>query len=124
MLKLHIRQKKVSRSFSRNTDTCSEEYLNYASSLILDHDKYHERQKKRKKHKKLTLKTSKVNKNKNISLKSNKKNIKKKNQIAKQKLLEAKKQKLKMQHEKDVQYKRKKLWNYISKKEIPKVGSV
>eukprot|EP00111_Clytia_hemisphaerica_P007934 TCONS_00023061-protein len=121
MLKMHVRKKAVQKSFLRNTEQCNEEYSNFASSLLSEHDKYHEKHKKRKKQKK-NIKQTHVKKPINLTFsKSNiKKNLKKKN-AAKLKLLEAKKLKLKLQQEKDMTYKRKKVWHIISKKEIPKM---
>ena len=121
MLKMHVRKKAVQKSFLHNTEQCTDEYSNFASSLLSEQDKYHEKQKKRKKQKK-NIKQNHVKKPINLTFSKNniKKNLKKKN-AAKLKLLEAKKLKLKQQQEKDMTYKRKKIWHFISKKEIPKV---
>lgn len=123
MLKLHVLKKRVSKSFSKKTEYCIDEYSHYSSSLLLDHDKYHDRQRRRKKNKKvISNKHSHLQKNVALSKNLSKKTIKKKNTIAKKKLLEAKRIKLQQQHEKDMVYKRKKIWHFICKKEIPKVS--
>lgn len=122
MLKLHVLKKRVSKSFSKKSEHCIDEYSYYSSSLLLDNDKYHDRQRRRKKPKKV-VNNKHSHLQKSIALSKNlvsKKTIKKKNTVAKKKLLEAKRIKLQQQHEKDMVYKRKKMWHFICKKEVPK----
>lgn len=115
MLKIHLQQRKASEEFQRNPDTIQDEYSLYSSSLILEHDKYHDRHKKKKRCQKVLQKAKK------LTIVNNKKNLKKKDN-KKLKLLEAKRQRQQQQqHEKDIQYKRRKIWNFINKKDIPKV---
>ena len=124
MLKMHVLKKRVSKSFPKNIEHCMAEYSYYSSSLLLDHDRYHDRQRRRKKTKtKKVLKNNPpvVKKSSLISKNLGKKNLKKKNSVAKKKLMEAKRIKLQQQHEKDMVYKRKKIWHFICKKDIPKV---
>lgn len=117
MLKLHLQQKEASQEFAKNPDHIQEEYSLYSSSLILEHDKYHDRHKKKKRSQKVLLKAKKI-----AIVNNNKKNLKKKDN-KKLKLLEAKRQRQQqLQHEKDMQYKRRKIWNFINKKDIPKVN--
>ena len=124
MLKLHVMKKRVSKSFSKNTEHCVDEYSYFSSSLLLDHDKYYDRQRRRKKPKKVIIKHNHLQKSVVLSKNLGKKNFKKKNTIAKKKLLEAKRIKLQQQHEKDMVYKRKKIWHFICKKDVPKVSFV
>ena len=112
MLKMHLRRKKAEKAFSINLTEFQDEYSFYGSSLILEHDKYHDRQKKR-------------SKNDKVVLKKRSRTGSKKHEAAAQrqrhKVIEAKLQKQLIQREKDLNYKRRKLWNVIVKKEIPKV---
>ena len=105
MLKLHIRTNKIKNKFSADI---RDKYSFYGSSLVIEHDQYHDRQKK---HAKIFLTKSKLA-NKKLFAKD------------KKKFTDAKLLKQKVQHDKEIAYKRKKLWNLIAKKEIPKVSNV
>ena len=119
MLKMHVRCKKINKSFSLCPNLYQEKYGFYGSSLILEHDKYHDRQKKRNKTEKLIIK-------KKPHIENNSSNKTSVNNLAaaehRRKLIEAKLQKQQIQKEKDMNYKRRKLWNIIVKKEVPKVS--
>ena len=112
MLQAHVRRKKAEKSFSLDMSRFQEEYSFYGSSLILEHDKYHDRQKKRNKNDKHFPDKKPRTDSKKIEADA---------QERRHKVLEAKLEKQLIQREKDMNYKRRKLWNVIVKKEIPKV---
>lgn len=150
MLKIHACSKKINKSFSKHPDIYQEKYGFYGSSLILEHDKYHDRQKKRNKTVKLITSSKKKSNNESSSshTKTSSSSVSSASSAAKaqaqaeiaaanaaklkleelamveqrRKLMEAKLKKLQIRKEKDLIYKRRKLWNIIAKKEIPKAS--
>ncbi|XP_047133142.1 chromatin-remodeling ATPase INO80 isoform X1 [Hydra vulgaris] len=102
MLKLHVKANKVKKKMSPDIHN---KYSFYGSSLVIEHDQYIDRFKKNVK----TIKKSKLA-NKKLFNKNRKK-------VSDIKLL-----KQKVHHDKEIAYKRKKLWNLIAKKEIPKIS--
>lgn len=111
MLKRHVSQRKYAKQFQMDSLYYHENYFSYGSSLVLEHDKYHDKKKRRTGTEIIRKKPIRFNK------KKDKKLIEKDNR----KLIEAKLIKEKLDYEKDMQYKRRKLWNFIVKKDIPKV---
>ena len=78
--------------------------------MVLEHDKYHDKKKRRTGTEIIRKRPIKFNKKKDKKLIEKDK-----------KIIEAKLIKQKLDYEKDMQYKRRKLWNFIVKKDIPKV---
>lgn len=118
MLKLHKWQKKIGKSFQKNPAQYQDDFSFYGSSLVLEHDKYHDRQKKRTKLDHIIKKKKKKKKCKPEGKASTAAHENSK----RQKIVEAKLQKQLIQQEKDINFRRKKLWNSIVKKEIPKAN--
>jgi len=114
MLKIHLKHKKIESDFCYDALYYQDEYAHYSSSLITEHDRYHDRQKKRNKSSNRIQRKPKLPEQKKVT------HTPVVDENYRRKLAEIKEKKQRIQLEKDVQYKRRKLWNSIVKKDIPK----